>query len=61
MHHLGIGYAHRGTRILTIADDATVTVIDLETSQILSTHTIEPNKTYWRNTQRAPGRWPGAR
>ncbi len=23
-------------------------------------HTIEPTKTYWRNTQRAPGRWPGA-
>lgn len=61
MHHLGIGYAHRGTRILAIADNTTVTVIDLETSEVLSTHTIEPNKTYWRNTQRAPGRWPGAR
>lgn len=61
MHHLGIGYAHRGTRILAIADDTTVTVIKLETSEILSTHTIDPDKTYWRNTQRAPGRWPGAR
>jgi transposase InsO family protein len=60
MHHLGVGYAHRGTRVLAIADDTTVTVIHLETGEILSTHDIEPTKSYWRNTQRAPGRWPGA-
>jgi len=60
MHHLGVGYAHRGTRVLAIADDTTVTVTRLETGEILSTHFIEPTKTYWRNTQRAPGRWPRA-
>lgn len=60
MHHLGIGYAHRGTRILAITDNTTVTVIALETAEILSTHDIDATKTYWRNTQRAPGRWPGA-
>ncbi|PWN00818.1 IS481 family transposase [Nocardioides silvaticus] len=60
MHHLGVGYAHRGTKILAIADDTTLTVIALETGEILSTHNIDPAKTYWRNTQRAPGRWPGA-
>lgn len=60
MHHLGIGYAHRGKRVLAIADDTTVTVIQLETGEILSTHSIDPTKHYWRNTQRAPGRWPGA-
>jgi transposase InsO family protein len=60
MHHLGIGYAHQGRRVLAIADDTTVTVTQLETGEILSTHLIEPTKTYWRNTQRAPGRWPGA-
>ncbi|WP_235735722.1 hypothetical protein [Nocardioides alcanivorans] len=59
MHHLGTGHAHRGTRIVAIADDATVTVIKLETSEIPSSHTIDPDRTYWRNTQRAPGRWPG--
>jgi hypothetical protein len=59
MHHLGVGYAHRPK--LAIADEATVTVIDLETGEILSAHNIDPAKTYWRNTQRAPGRWPGAR
>lgn len=60
MHHLGVGYTHRGTKILAIADEATITVIALETGEILSTHNIDPTKTYWRNTQRAPGRWPGA-
>ena len=60
MHHLGIGYAHQGQRVLAIADHTTVTVIDLKTGEILSTHDIDPAKTYWRNTQRAPGRWPGA-
>lgn len=59
MHHLGVGYAHRGTRILAIADDAKVTVINLATSEILSHHDIDPAKHYWRNTQRTPGRWPG--
>jgi transposase InsO family protein len=59
MHHLGIGYAHRGKRVLAIADDTTVTTIELETGEILSTHDIDPTKSYWRNTQRAPGRWPG--
>ena len=60
MHHLGIGYAHRGKRVLAIADHTTVTAIELTTGEILSTHQIDPDKTYWRNTQRAPGRWPGA-
>jgi len=59
MHHLGIGAAHARTRVLAIADDTTVTVIELETGEILSTHNIEPTKTYWRNQQRSPGRWPG--
>ena len=59
MHHLGVGYAHRGTQILAIADDTTVTVINLTTAEILSHHDIDPTKNYWRNTQRTPGRWPG--
>lgn len=61
MHHLGVGYAHTRKPVLAIADDTTVTVIELDTGEILSTHTIDPAKAYWRNTQRAPGRWPEAR
>jgi hypothetical protein len=56
MHHLGVGYARK--RVLAIADDTTVTVIELTTGEILSTHFIELTKSYWRNTQERPGRWP---
>jgi len=46
MHHLGIGRAHLGKPILAITDDTTVTVIELTTSEILSTHHIDPDKNY---------------
>ena len=59
MHHLGIGATHAGKRVLALADDTTVTVIHLDTGEILATNTIDPTKTYWRNKQKAPGRWPG--
>jgi hypothetical protein len=59
MHHLGIGTTHARKRVLAIADETTVTFIELETAEILSTHHIDPTKTYWRNTQKSPGRWPG--
>lgn len=61
MHHLGIGTAHARKRVLALADDTTITVIDLATGEILSEHTINPAHSYWRNTQREPGRWPGSR
>jgi transposase InsO family protein len=61
MHHLGIGRRHAGTRILALADTDTITVIHLDTGEILSTHTIDPTRNYWRNQQREPGRWPGSR
>lgn len=59
MHHLGVGYAHARKRVLAIADDTTVTVIELETGEILSAHDINPQRSYWRNKQKSPGRWPG--
>jgi transposase InsO family protein len=60
MHHLGVGAKHRGKPIILIADNTTVTVVHLTTGEILATNTINPDRTYWRNTQKAPGRWPGA-
>ncbi len=60
MHHLGIGAHHHGTRILAMLDDNTVTVIALNTGEVLSTHTIDPTRNYWRNEQREPGRSPGS-
>jgi transposase InsO family protein len=58
MHHLGIGAAHARKRVLAIADDTQVTVTDLTTGEVLSTHHIEPDKSYWRNQNKPPGRWP---
>jgi transposase InsO family protein len=60
MHHLGIGAAHARKRVLAIADDHHVTVTDLATGEVLSTHRVQPNKSYWRNTHREPGRWPSS-
>lgn len=60
MHHLGIGAEHRGKRCILIADDTTITVVHLDTGEILATNTIDPAKTYWRNNEKEPGRWPGS-
>lgn len=60
LYHLKIGAAHARRRVLAIADEAEVTVVALDTGEILSTHRIEPAKGYWRNTRRDPGRWPGS-
>jgi transposase InsO family protein len=60
MHHLGIGAAHAGRRVLAIVDELEVTVVVLDTGAVLSSHRIEPERAYWRNQRRDPGRWPGS-
>jgi hypothetical protein len=60
MHHLGVGATHAGKRVLAFADDHHITVTDLATGEVLSIHLIEPEKTYWRNQNKEPGRWPGS-
>jgi transposase InsO family protein len=60
MHHLGIGTKHARKRVLALADDHHITVTDLTTGEVLSVHNIEPNKTYWRNQNKQPGRWPSS-
>ncbi len=60
MHHLAIGAAHARKRVLAFADDTRVTVADLTTGEVLSVHLIEPTKSYWRNQNKEPGRWPGS-
>ena len=42
------------------AGDHHITVIELDTGEVLSVHQIEPNKTYWRNQNNKPGRWPSS-
>jgi transposase InsO family protein len=61
LHHLGTGAAHARQRVLAIVDEHEVTVVALDTGEILSTHRIEPERSYWRDQRRDPGRWPGSR
>ncbi len=28
--------------------------------EVLATNTIDPTRTYWRNNEKEPGRWPGS-
>jgi transposase InsO family protein len=58
MHHLGVGAKHARKRVLALADEHHITVTDLATGEVLSRHLIEPTKTYWRNQNNQPGRWP---
>ncbi|HYO41819.1 MAG TPA: helix-turn-helix domain-containing protein [Candidatus Limnocylindrales bacterium] len=60
LHHLKVGAAHARRRVLAIVGEQEVTVVALDTGEILSAHRIEPAKGYWRNTRRDPGRWPGS-
>jgi hypothetical protein len=60
MHHLGVGTAHARKRVLAFANDHHITVAELTTGEVLSTHLIQPNKTYWRNQNKPPGRWPAS-
>jgi Integrase core domain len=60
MHHLGVGTTHARKRVLALADDNHITVIELDTGEVLSTHLIEPDRAYWRNQNKKPGRWPSS-
>jgi transposase InsO family protein len=61
LHHLNAGVAHARRRVMAIVDEQEVTLVSLDTGEILSSHRIEPDRGYWRNTRRDPGRWPGSR
>ena len=60
LYHLKVGAVHARRRVLAIIDAREVTVVALDTGEILSTHLIEPDRGYWRNQRRDPGRWPGS-
>ena len=60
LRHLKVGAVHRRVRVLAIVDEREVTIVALATGEVLSAHPIEPDKGYWRNTRRDPGRWPGS-
>jgi transposase InsO family protein len=60
MHHLGVGYRHRGQPVLLLAAPTTITVVHRTTGEVLSEHDIDPTRTYWRNKKQEPGRWPSS-
>ena len=47
-------------RVLAFADDHHITAADLHSGAILSVHLIEPQKTYWCDQTKQPGRWPNS-
>lgn len=59
LHHMGVAKEHSGKHVLMLIDRTTVMITHQETGEVLSKHLIEPEKNYWRNQLRNPGRWPG--
>ncbi|MGH3553440.1 MAG: IS481 family transposase [Mycobacterium sp.] len=59
LHHLGIGRTHAGTKVRILITTTTVIVISKTDHHLLATHHIDPDRNYWRNQQKNPGRWPG--
>jgi transposase InsO family protein len=60
LHHLGIGITHAQTPVLILVAAHTVTVISKTGYHVLSSHHIDPDRNYWRNQNKNPGRWPGS-
>jgi transposase InsO family protein len=58
LHHLGIGREHAGQPALILTDGNQATVTNQNTGEILGTYDIEPDKNYWHNKHKQPGRWP---
>nr|WP_241681413.1 integrase core domain-containing protein [Pseudactinotalea terrae] len=46
LHHIGIGRTHKGTRVLLLAQDLHVRVINASTGEILRELTINPDRDY---------------
>jgi len=61
MHHLGVGITHQKKRVIILIDEHEVTVVYLNTGEVIATNRIDPARSYWRNQQREPGRWPDSR
>ena len=58
LHHLGVGTEHANTPILMLVNEQTVDVINPANGAHLASHSIDPDRNYWRNTRKDPGRWP---
>ena len=52
LYHQKVGTVYARRRVLAIVDEQEVTVVALDTGEVLSSHRIEPGKGYWRNQRR---------
>jgi hypothetical protein len=59
LHHLGIGRTHAHTPVLILVTTTSVTVVSKTSHQLIASHHIDPDRNYWRNQNKNPGRWPG--
>jgi hypothetical protein len=48
------------SNVVDISDETSVTITENTTGEILGSYLIEPDKNYWRNQTKEPGRWPGS-
>jgi hypothetical protein len=46
LHHIGLGAAHRGTRVMLLIDDLHVRVIGRDTGQLIRELILNPNRDY---------------
>ena len=46
MHHIGIGRAHKATRVILLIDDLDIRVIATNTGELLRALTLNPNRGY---------------
>ena len=59
LHHLGVGIEHANTPILMLINKHTVDIINPANGEHLASNAIDPDRNYWRNNHKSPGRWPG--
>jgi hypothetical protein len=55
LHHIGIGRAHARTRVLLLAQDLRIRVINAATGELLRELTLDPDRDY-QPTGRPPSR-----
>jgi phosphoribosyl 1,2-cyclic phosphodiesterase len=46
LHHIGIGKAHSGTRVLILAVDLDIRVINADTGELMRRLTLDPDRDY---------------
>jgi transposase InsO family protein len=56
LHHIGLGRAHAGTRVLLLVQDLRIRVINAATGELIRELTLDPDRDY-QPTGKRPG-WP---